>query len=319
MTSPASLTPTARRASAFAPLGFLTVVAGALILLVWRLTTPPDVVELPPPLTAGMVQCEIGDGVGGATRVFWADRFEVTQSEFAVFVTSRGGAMPRHWGGRLPSKKAGPLPVTHVTWFDADAYSTFVGKRLPTLAEWTATVGSSGIEWPWGDLFSTACANTFELGVGGPVRVGMFESGKSSNGAYDLSGNVAEWTSTRVPSDLDDRVVVCGGSFLEDAGASRVNPSVLGMRTEGRRSEGSDLGFRCVLDSETQALDQALRADFAALGFKDPFGRVAEVAPAMGRIKKSGDRGLRLALAATPLNNSPVVLGRLREIVQRGK
>ncbi len=316
--SSASMTPR-RRASAVLPLVLLAAFAGALVLFVWRLTTPPDVVNLPPALSAAMVRCELSGVDGTRDRVFFADRFEVTEAAYARFVAATGRRPPRHWVGGSPTSGAGSFPVTRVTWEDASAYAAWAGKRLPSSVEWIAVAGTGNTAWPWGDLFSTACANTFELGLGRPSVVGTFESGKSATGAYDLAGNVAEWTSTTTASDLDARIVVCGGSFLDVAAGARVSAEAIGGRTEGRKSESSDLGFRCVADADAVERDEALRRALSALGIRDPFGLLTEVVPARALLSSGGLAARRLVEAAIALRQTPRVAEELRRLAETSR
>jgi len=105
-------------------------------------------------------------------------------------------------------------PVTGVTWFGALAYCQFYGGNLPSEAEWEkAARGTEGRTYPWGNEISPANANyyfsrdPFEALTGklGDTTPAGFYNGKayggfqtinspSPYGAYDMAGNVAEWT-----------------------------------------------------------------------------------------------------------------------------
>lgn len=91
-------------------------------------------------------------------------------------------------------------PVVGVTWFEAVAYchwlsgETGVKYQLPTEAEWEyAARDPSSWEWPWGDTFDPARANTAESALEQTSPVGLFPDGKTWCEAQDMIGNVWEW------------------------------------------------------------------------------------------------------------------------------
>jgi formylglycine-generating enzyme required for sulfatase activity/serine/threonine protein kinase len=180
---------------------------------------------------------ELGDDERPVHRIylddFWIDRYEVTNERFARFVVETGyqtdaerrgrgwvwvdseweeveGADWRHPGGpdtSIEDKMDHPVVLT--SWNDADVYCRWVGKRLPSEAQWEkAARGTDGRRYAWGEEFDSAQANTkgwkMENGEwrGSTTPVGSFSpQGDSPYGASDMAGNVWEWVADWYGSD----------------------------------------------------------------------------------------------------------------------
>lgn len=146
-------------------------------------------------------------------------------------------------------------PVVNVTWEQANAYAEWIGKRLPTEAEWEKTArGLEGNKYPWGPDFDVAVCNTQESGMHSLTAVNQYPAGRSSFGAYDLFGNVLEWTSDQYrpyPESQDDNpdyqeqfIVLRGASWIH-AGLQYSCATRLYAPPENR---SNFIGFRCVSD-----------------------------------------------------------------------
>lgn len=97
-------------------------------------------------------------------------------------------------------------PVVHVTWFDAVAFCSFTGLRLPTEAEWekAARGGLAHKKFPWGNELEPAGGhrhnvwqgafpdlNTREDGFAGTCPADAFPP--NGYGLHNMTGNVWEW------------------------------------------------------------------------------------------------------------------------------
>jgi iron(II)-dependent oxidoreductase len=127
------------------------------------------------------------------------------------------------------------LPVTHVTWEQANTYAAWVGGRLPTEAEWEMACRSDdGRIYPWGDEPPSSGLLNYDYQVGGSTDVGSYPSG--AHGLYDMAGNVVEWTADWYADDYYRQLADANGD------AAAVNPN--GPNTgEYRTVRGGSWGY----------------------------------------------------------------------------
>ncbi len=156
-----------------------------------------------------------------ARRVFVAsfamDRTEVTNAQFQKF-------RPAH---TFP-KGEDSLPVTNVVYADAEAYSRWAGKRLPTEQEWEkAARGTDGRKYPWGNawepkkvtaravkgqadtkpLLTRRPTNQCAIGTSRVRSVGSKPEGASPYGCVDMAGNAWEWVQGFYNGNPDQRLL----------------------------------------------------------------------------------------------------------------
>jgi len=113
---------------------------------------------------------------------FYMDIYEVSYGEFLQFKPQA-----QYAEGRLNH------PMQGVSWYEADAYCLWVGKRLPTEFEWEkAARGLEGNLYVWGNKFVRENGN-FGKTVQPPTKQ---PKDLSEFGVYELNGNVSEWTSS---------------------------------------------------------------------------------------------------------------------------
>jgi gamma-glutamyl hercynylcysteine S-oxide synthase len=130
------------------------------------------------------------------------------------YIKQEGITTPKHWyqpephswwterfGFDEPLKPA--APVVHVSWYEADAYARWIGKRLPTEAEWEKSASwdpRTGTKrlYPWGnDEPTPAHANLDQLAFRA-AEVGAYSEGASAYGVLGMIGDVWEWTSSNL-------------------------------------------------------------------------------------------------------------------------
>ena len=224
-------------------------------------------------------------GVGPvAVPAFHLDRRAVSNRQYQAFVDSGGydnleiwpkevwpSVMklvdrtrrpgPREWeNGQFPVAVA-DHPVVGVSWYEAAAYAAWVGRRLPTAAEWQKAggwpehlSGGSCHRFPWGDVFEPARANLASSGKGKTVPVGDYANGSTPNGIYQMTGNVWEWLADRletIPCRPDETFQVLrpmrrivGGAYDTYFTAEATSQFITGQADLDRRD---NIGFRCAL------------------------------------------------------------------------
>jgi formylglycine-generating enzyme required for sulfatase activity len=174
---------------------------------------------------------------------YYIDKTPVTNAEYLKYIEATRGDFPPHWRQGKPLPDTDNHPVVNVSWFDAEGYAKWAGKRLPKGPEWEkAARGTDGRVYPWGDTFDRRRLN---CGDGGPlttVPVGQYSpQGDSPYGLVDMAGNVYEWTDDGNPVLT---MGLRGGSWLD--GRDEARTFVVRKHTPRRKNDF--IGFRCVMD-----------------------------------------------------------------------
>ena len=158
-------------------------------------------------------------------------RLPVTNDEYARFIRQggyerselwtpegwacrerEGWTAPLYWRGADGNRSevtmfgdreafAGGLPVSGVSWYEAEAYARWAGARLPTETEWEKAASwdaqaNRKRRFAWGDDEPTPARGNFDLVSWGKMPVERSAAGASPYGCIDMTGNVWEWTST---------------------------------------------------------------------------------------------------------------------------
>lgn len=166
---------------------------------------------------------------------FEMDRYEVTTGRYAEFLTSTAHPTPWQWEA-VDLTQHRDRPVIGVSWFDADAYCRWRGKRLPTEAEWEkAARGTDGRLFPWGNRVPHDESANFGLGARfsyGQVlaSVHRYEQGRSPYGLHHMAGNVGEWVADWY-----------GGTYYETGSLNNPTGPELGSFRVVRGGSWSDL------------------------------------------------------------------------------
>ena len=184
---------------------------------------------------------------------FWLDKTEVTHAAYEKFLSATSRKPPYHWA----RKPAGEVPIYNVDWDDANSYCAWVGKRLPTEAEWerAARGGLDSVSYPWGDKADPKAA-LYNVQTGaGPVA----KHPPNAFGVYDMAGSVSEWTADwfereyyaksphENPKGPDTGMykVIRGGAWSDSA--ARITVFFRNWVRPNQRTP--NLGFRCAKDS----------------------------------------------------------------------
>ena len=195
---------------------------------------------------------------------FLLDVTEVTTAAFRDCIEAgECGPVGSGQSCNVDADQHGLHPQNCVDWNQATAYCAWIGKRLPTEWEWEkAARGTDGRKFPWGNDLGNCDHAVIENGAGSACGMGattlMVTSrplGRSECGAYNMAGNVGEWT-TSMGSEPSMRVVR-GGSWLEGAKHSRVSQ----RRLHRADSQFSTIGFRCVSEIRQDLMEVSVDAE----------------------------------------------------------
>jgi formylglycine-generating enzyme required for sulfatase activity len=202
---------------------------------------------------------------------FWMDETEVTTTAYAECLAA-GACTKGNSGGYcnmqangLPIEGRERHPVNCIDWYQASAFCSWKGRRLPTEVEWEyeARGGAEGTRtYPWGEELPTparACMSDQEdADLEKSCVVGTHPLGNSKHGLKDMSGNAWEWTSS-VYDELGHGIVRDPENRTEKGGCWTTfwTPTDLEQRRhlraafrsyDSRGYRSRTVGFRCARD-----------------------------------------------------------------------
>ena len=215
---------------------------------------------------------------------FFIDKYEVTNREFQEFINGGGYLKRQYWkypfvkdGKTLSWEEAtnqfkdqtglsGPrswtnqkfpdgqadYPVTDISWYEAAAYAAFRGKQLPTIFQWekaarNGQVSPLGIYMPWGYFYpGDIVEQRANFDNNGTVRATALEFGMSRFGAFNMAGNVSEWTA----NDSSEGFIATGGAWGDPLYTFAQYGMFPGFFSSNKR------GFRCATNASATTGDQ---------------------------------------------------------------
>ena len=201
-------------------------------------------------------------------EAFWMDQTEITNKFYAACVDAGGCEPPSDASALMRTEyfqnpEYDDYPVIYISWYQAKAYCEWVGRRLPTEAEWEkAARGTDARIYPWGNNDPTPDMLNFpknaEDAFKNPTsKVGSALGDVSPYGVLDMAANVSEWVSSlekELPYQAND-----GREDLSASGARGLRgnnnfildidflPSAIRGFQDPEYSEDFSVGFRCAI------------------------------------------------------------------------
>jgi len=190
---------------------------------------------------------------------------EVVLPNVLQFTDSTGQPGPRFWTDGNPPPDKLDHPVVGISWYEANAFATWTGKRLPSTDEWqragTWPQGHCGdgseMRYPWGNAFDPSKANVWTSGHRDTVAVHRYEVGRTPNGVRQLVGNVWEWVDTQFyPSTTEGVSMILKQTMAEIRGGAFDTYFPTQASCQFRTGQpllfrGANVGFRCCVSVHT--------------------------------------------------------------------
>lgn len=176
------------------------------------------------------------------------DKYETTIDQYSKFLAeyNKISKTVRLSAPALtPENSSGNQPIQYVSCDDASKYASFYNKRIPTLSEWTAALGTEDAliyggfsPYDYANLAGKSGTDKWEKSTS---PVGSFKPNRF--GLYDLVGNVAEWC---VDPSSSSYAYVVGGTL--NSRPEELKRSNLSADQRYSSIKYYNVGFRCVFD-----------------------------------------------------------------------
>lgn len=209
---------------------------------------------------------------------FWIDKYEVSNAQFVEFLTAMGNRnnvgdayldtadadRKIHYDNGIWQIDRGFVnrPVVEISWYGANDYCAWRNEQLPTESQWEyAARGVDELIYPWGNDFDPDNVTYATNNSDGEIStVDSNPSGVSWVGAYNMSGNIWEWTGSLyqdypyasddgresvIGNQTDVRRVLRGGSLASTYRADFRTVIRIGNSTDHTSNLN---GFRCARD-----------------------------------------------------------------------
>jgi len=168
---------------------------------------------------------------------------------------------PRFWRNGRHNMRLARHPVVGICFYEALAYATWAGYRLPTEEEWQIAaswrIRSSAYilrRYPWGDALDTTRCNIWGSGIGTTQPVDAYENGAAPNGVRQLVGNVWEWTMSDFDITDENGRPIVGDMIMKSIRGGAYDTYFPSQATSCFRTglacliRAHNTGFRCALD-----------------------------------------------------------------------
>ena len=197
-----------------------------------ELSLNPDSNNSPAPLESVMVKIAAGEFMMGSDEIeaqdnerpahlvhlddYCIDAYPVTCGQYQQFIIAEGYREPQHWSEEgwqwlqansisqplywLDASQYPNHPVCGVSYYEAEAYAHFIGKKLPTEAQWEKAAqfelhcSKKGVAK---NLENNYIQGNHSNSIGHTTPVNAYPEARTIWGCYDMLGNVWEWTNTR--------------------------------------------------------------------------------------------------------------------------